>query len=310
MAATLLPLARRPRQWGLRVQRLRHLAQVAFAAVVIYVAAQRLIFPEAAGVVTPSGEALCPFGGLEAFYHWATSGGTYIPHTHAANLVLGASIILTAVLAKGFFCGWVCPFGALQEAIAAFSHALQRRVPVLRRFARRLQRHATLLAFLDRWLRYFKYVVLVWAISGAAIYGVMVFRDVDPWSALVNTTEIEASGGIVVLAIVLVASLFVERPWCRYACPLGAANGLLGRLSPIKIEREASACLACNVCSTKCPVGLPVHTLSRVDSPDCISCLQCVGACPSEAGLQLKLALPGAGPRLAPPVLVPDILPR
>ncbi len=310
MTASTLPIVRRPRSWGLRVQRGRHVLQLGFVALVAYVAAQRLIFPEDSGVLTPSGEALCPFGGFESFYKWVTSGGTFIPHTHAANLVLAASIVLVAVAARGFFCGWICPFGALQEGIAALSHGLQRRFPLLRRGIRALERRLAPVAFLDHWLRYLKYAVMVWAIGGAALFGVMVFRDVDPWSALVNVTELEAVGGLVVLGVAVAASFFVERPWCRYACPLGAVQGILGRIGPLAIERASNACLSCNVCSANCPVNIPVHAVTRVTSPDCIGCLQCVGACPSEGGLGLKLALPGARPTIARPVLLGALLPK
>jgi polyferredoxin len=97
--------------------------------------------------------------------------------------------------------------------------------------------------------------------------------------------------------VAVVASFFVERAWCRYACPLGAVIGAVGRLSPVKIERDSTACLACGICTRQCPVGIPVERLTRVDSPECITCLECVGACPSQGGLQLKLALPGVAPR-------------
>jgi hypothetical protein len=301
-------LLRRPKSWGVRVQRFRHVLQLAVAAFIGYVVIQRLIFPESSGVIVASGEAFCPFGGFEGAYRWLTSGGMYLPHTHASNLILALGIVLTAVVAKSFFCGWICPLGALQEAIAAFSHGLQRRVPRLRRAVHALQQRADHFLWVDRWLRYLKYLVLIWALGGAALFGYMVFRDVDPWVAIVNVAELEASLGAVTLAIVLIASLFVERPWCRYACPLGATIGILGRISLLKIERTASACLACGVCNTSCPVGLQVDRMTRVDSPDCISCLQCVGACPSEGGLNVKFALPGVKPTLPATVLVPDMI--
>ena len=202
-------LVRRPKSWGLRVQRVRHLLQVAVAAFIGFVVIERLIFPESSGVIVASGEAYCPFGGFEGAYRWITSGGTYIPHTHASNLVLAVGIVLTAVAAKSFFCGWICPLGALQEAIAAFSHGLQRRVPRLRRGVHTLQQHADRFLWLDRWLRYLKYLVLIWALGGAALFGFMVFRDIDPWVAIVNVGELEASLGAVTLVVVLGASFFV-----------------------------------------------------------------------------------------------------
>ena len=127
------------------------------------------------------------------------------------------------------------------------------------------------------------------------MYGFMVFRDYDPWSALINIAEFSFTPGIVVLGITLVASFFVERPWCRYACPLGAASGLLGKLSPIYLKRESEACKVCKVCTTACPMGLPVHTATTITSADCIGCLECVGACPREGALEVKIGIPVIG---------------
>ncbi len=96
----------------------------------------------------------------------------------------------------------------------------------------RLKKRGARLAVLDRYLRYVKYLVLAWAVGGSAYYGLMVFRDYDPWSALLNLAEFSFTPGIIVLGVTLVASFFIERPWCRYACPLGAASGLLGKAQP------------------------------------------------------------------------------
>ncbi len=124
------------------------------------------------------------------------------------------------------------------------------------------------------------------------MYGAMVFRDYDPWSALINITEWTFTPGLVVLAITLGSSFFVERPWCRYACPLGAASGLLGKLSPVYLKREAGACKVCKVCTNACPMGLQVHKASTITSVDCIGCLECVEACPREGAMKVKLGLP------------------
>jgi polyferredoxin len=151
------------------------------------------------------------------------------------------------------------------------------------------------LALLDRYLRFLKYGVLAWTVLGAAAYGFMVFRDFDPWAALWNLLELSLAGGTLVLAVVLIASLFVERPWCRYACPLGAATGLVSLLSPIYLKREANACRECAICTKACPMGLPVHTATTIKSADCVGCLECVDECPREGALELKLGVPVFG---------------
>ncbi|MGB4979029.1 MAG: 4Fe-4S binding protein, partial [Anaerolineae bacterium] len=147
----------------------------------------------------------------------------------------------------------------------------------------------------DRYLRFLKYGVLAWAVTGAAVYGFMVFRDYDPWAALWNLLELSIGPGVAVLALTLIGSLFVERPWCRYACPLGAATGLVGALSPFYLKREVEACKACAICTKACPMGLAVHTATTIKSADCIGCLECVDECPREGALELKLGLPVFG---------------
>ena len=119
-----------------------------------------------------------------------------------------------------------------------------------------LRRRAAPLAVLDRPLRFLKYAVLAWAIWGTAVFGVMVFRDVDPWIALLDIGSESVGFGTMVLALTLLGAAFVDRPWCRYACPLGAANGIVARFSPVRLERSAAACVDCNLCTRACPMGL------------------------------------------------------
>lgn len=293
MAAQSKHVTRRPKSWNRRVQTLRHLIQAGFAAFIVFAVVRFALTPEGNVASAPSPEAYSPFGGFETLFRYVQTGGQFVSHTHSSNLVLFGAVVLSALIARSFFCGWVCPFGALQEALAFLSKQVQRRVPGLRRRTQTLGQHIAVLSILDRWLRYLKYLVLGWILAGTAFYGFLVFRNVDPWAALITITQIEVSGGLVVLGLIVVASLFVERPWCRYACPLGLVIGLVGKVSPIKIERESSACLACDVCTKNCPMGIPVHTLTRVSSVECIMCLECVGSCPSRGGLDLKLVLPG-----------------
>ena len=292
-----MPTRIKPRVRGFKAllthQAFRRLVQVVFAAFILYITVAHVSAGESAANLTASPEAFCPFGGLETFYKYITSGGTYVPHTHLSNLVLGAAVLATALLLRSAFCGWICPLGFIQDLIHGFSAWLQKRFVPLRKFFRTLsQRGQPIWAFLDKYLRFVKYGVLVWSLTGAAIYGVMVFKDYDPWSALITITEWTLTPGLVVLGVTLLGSLFVERPWCRYACPLGAASGLLGKLSPVYLKREADACTSCKICSKSCPMGLNVHSATTITSVDCISCLECVGDCPREGALEVKAALP------------------
>jgi polyferredoxin len=271
----------------------RRLVQLGFAAFIAYVTIIHVLVGESAGSTTVSAEAYCPFGGLETLYKYLTSGSSFVSHTHLSNLILAIAVLVTALLLRSAFCGWICPLGFIQDILHGSSAWLQKRFVPARKFFRSLsQRGQRVWAFLDKYLRFIKYGVLVWALTGAAIYGVMVFRDYDPWSALINIAEWTFTPGLVVLGLTLVGSLFVERPWCRYACPLGAVSGLLGKLSPVYIKRDAAACTSCKICTKACPMGLQVHTATTITSVDCIGCLECVGECPRAGAMQVKVGIP------------------
>lgn len=289
----------KPRLRGFKVllthQTFRRISQLFFAGFIAFLAIQHVIVGENGPVVTASPEAFCPFGGLETLYRYITSGGSYVAHTHLSNVVLLVAVLVIALLLRSAFCGWICPLGFLQDLVSNLSKVLQKRIPGLRRAISTMKHRGARLAVLDRYLRYMKYLVLAWAVGGAAYFGVMVFRDYDPWSALLNVAEFSFTPGIIVLAVTLVAAFFVERPWCRYACPLGAASGLLGKLSPVYLKREASACTICKVCTKACPMGIDVHSATTIKSADCITCLECVGACPRNGALEVKIGWPIVG---------------
>ncbi len=269
----------------------RRVTQLGVLLFITFIAVRHMLAGESGAVITASWEAYCPMGGLESLYRFITSGGRFIQHTHLSNMVLLVAVSVTALVARNGFCGWLCPFGFIQDMVSSFSAFVQKSVRPVRQAVKALKTKGAGLSVLDRYLRFLKYVVLAWAVIGAAVYGFMVFRDVDPWAALWGLLELSLTAGTIVLGIVLIASLFVERPWCRYACPLGAATGLLGKLSPFYLKREASACTACAICTKACPVGLPVHTASTIKHADCMSCLECVGECPREGALELKLGM-------------------
>lgn len=284
-----------PRQ----VQIIRRLVQLGFVLFIGFVAVQHALL----GDKSTSPEAYCPFGGVETLYSFV-SGGTFINHSHLSNLVLLGAVMLVAALARGAFCGWVCPFGTIQEWVHGFSRFLQRRIPPFGRAMRALRTWAaprakrgqaprmTLMHRLDRWLRYGRYVTLAAIIGGTVAYGTMVFRDYDPWAALINIAEFELTVGLLVLGVVVLASFVVERPWCRYACPLGAAIGLVSQVSPLRIQREGSACAGCALCTQECPMGIQIETAGDITDPGCIMCLNCLSECPKPTALDLRLVLP------------------
>lgn len=232
-------------------------------------------------------DAYCPFGGFETLWRWATDGGKFIQMTHASNLVLALGLVAGVILAGGAFCGWVCPFGALQDLLGWARKKLglrEGRVPVK----------------LDRVLTYGRYVSLVGILAATIASVKMWFSGWDPyrtlfglgWAFEFNLAE-QWLAYLVALAVVGVV-LFIPRAWCRYACPLGGAISLLGNLSLLRIRRVESECRGCAVCNKPCPVKIDVAHADPTVSANCIGCLECVEACPHKAALGVTLgpALP------------------
>jgi polyferredoxin len=318
MATVLRPLAPPPRAagpkgWRGRLRRalvptgwLRRASQIGFVAFIAYVGVRFHLVGEEGSAVASSVEAFCPFGGLETLYTFVTTGGVRLQHTHPSNLVVLGAVLATALVARGAFCGWICPFGAFQDGVRAVGRRLLGERDSVRngrtyRGRRLPARFTAALARADAWLRYARYPVLAFVLIQSARLGYMVFRDFDPFAALTLAEE-TAVGGVVALAITAVLALAVDRPWCRYACPLGAAVGAVAKLSPVAVERDAGLCTDCNLCTAVCPVRIDVAKASRVTDAQCTLCQTCVDACPLEAlGVTARSPVPvpaGWAPRL------------
>jgi polyferredoxin len=256
---------------------LRRLVQSAFLAFIIFASLRHSLFEET--TTAASLDALCPFGGLETLWTMVTTG-SYVPKTHPSNLVLMVGLLLATIVSGAAFCGWICPFGTLQDALTWLRERM--RIPAL-----------FVPASIDRWLRYGRFVmlglVLYMTISTVKLW----FADFDPyrtifglgWLFEFNAVEQWPAYGIA-LAI-LVASFFIPRFWCKYTCPLGGALSLLSHFSLLRIRRTAATCKSCALCSVPCPVGIAVEEASPLVSTNCIGCLACVDTCPRHGALEV-----------------------
>ncbi|HEY9078281.1 MAG TPA: 4Fe-4S binding protein [Anaerolineaceae bacterium] len=216
--------------------------------------------------------ALCPFGGVVSIYQYATIG-TFTQKIHESSFILMIVGFLLAVLFGPVFCGWVCPLGSIQEWIGKIG---------IKIFKRRRYNHFIPIK-IDRILRYARYLVLAWVLYMTAITGKLIFSDYDPYFALFNfwTSEVSIIG-LAILGITLGASLFVERPWCKYACPYGAVLGLTNLFRIFRIRRNASTCKLDGACNKICPMNIDVMGSKIVRDHQCISCLKCTSenVCP------------------------------
>lgn len=215
--------------------------------------------------------ALCPFGGVVTIYQYATTG-TFVQKIHESSFVLMAIGFLLAILFGPVFCGWVCPLGSVQEFFSSIGRKIFKH-----RFNHLLPQK------LDGVLRFTRYLVLGWVIYMTAATGTLIFSDYDPYFALFNLWSSElAIGGVVILAVTVLLSLVMERPWCKYACPYGALLGVSNLLRVFNIRRKPSTCITCSACSRRCPMNIDVEGKEVIRDHQCISCLECTSeaVCP------------------------------
>lgn len=208
--------------------------------------------------------AVCPFGGVVSLYQFVTVG-TFTQKIHESSFILMILVFGLTFLFGSAFCGWVCPLGSVQEWVGKLGKRIFKK-----RYNQFIPRK------IDQYMRYLRYLMLAWVLYMTATSGKLAFGDIDPYYALFNfwTGEV-AITGLVVLGITLLASLAVERPWCKYACPYGAVLGIINLFSIFSIRRQDSTCTSCNICTRDCPMNIPVHTVDVVRDHQCIVCLEC-----------------------------------
>ncbi|GMG93999.1 4Fe-4S binding protein [Cupriavidus metallidurans] len=176
-------------------------------------------------------------------------------------------IILTVFLfGRGLFCGWLCPFGSLSEAI----HKIGGRIG-FKRWQRPLPR-----AWHDR-LKWLKYVIFFGLLT-VSVFSMGLaekLAEVEPFKTtfLVGISNRAWPYGLFVCAL-LGLSLFIERPYCKYICPLGAALAMPSTFRWFGLRRKQD-CNSCKACAVGCG-SQAIDADGRIDHRECLHCLDCM----------------------------------
>ena len=272
-----------------RSQRIRRVVQWLFVALNGWLGVQFFLWVryferggEGLYVPRPAGaEGWLPIAGLMNFKYFLLTGR--VPSIHPAAMFLFMAFLLMSLLLKKAFCAWLCPVGTLSE----YLWKLGKRI-----FGRNLH--------LPRWvdipLRGLKYLLLgffVFVIGAMSAEALQSFMN-TPYGLVADVKMLNffrdmGQTAVVVIALLVLGSMLVQNFWCRYLCPYGALMGLVSLLSPVKIRRDADACIDCAKCARACPAGLRVDRLLQIRSVECTACMACVAACPAQDALQFSL---------------------
>ena len=220
----------------------------------------------------PAASGSCPIGALQA--------AVGSPQYRFSYYIVGFLLLLGMLLGRAI-CGFLCPFGWLQE--------LLHKIPTKKFSSRKLKP-----------LRYLKYGILVVMVC---MLPVLAANDVgigDPFFckylcpqgvlegaiplSLVNPSIRAALGKLFswklsILLTIIVLSVLFFRPFCKWLCPLGAFYALLNRMSLFRMQVDRDKCVSCGKCAKACKMDVDVT--KTPNHTECIRCGMCARACPT-----------------------------
>jgi NosR/NirI family transcriptional regulator, nitrous oxide reductase regulator len=168
---------------------------------------------------------------------------------------------------RGMFCGWLCPYGALSE----ITHKIGR-VIGLARFQRKLPQklHDRL-----KWLKYGVFVGLL-AVSFYSMPLAEKLAEIEPFKTTFLVGVLHRSWPFVTFwSLLLAASLFIERPFCKYLCPLGASLAIPSTFRWWGLKRKQE-CGPCTACAAGCEAQAIDHKTGKIDQRECLLCMDCM----------------------------------
>ncbi len=269
----------------IRIKKIRPLIQGVFTLVsnswlpgyfrgTIYTGSSKSVcFPGLNCYSCPGALGACPLGALQASLNSA--------EFKLALYVAGFLIAVGAVLGR-FVCGFLCPFGWIQE--------LLHKIPV---FKKRKKLKG------ERYLRLLKYVVLAVFVLLLPLFVVDITGLGKPWFCTYICPSGTLMGGIplvlanpmlrqavgflyawklLILFLLSALSLVIWRPFCRYLCPLGAIYGCFNPVALVRFRIDPQKCVSCGACQAACPMELPVW--QKPNGMECVRCGACQKACP------------------------------
>jgi ferredoxin-type protein NapH len=208
----------------------------------------------------------------------------------AANLIAGkigvivtflVTNLLLILLLGRVFCGFICPFGFIQDLLDKLRQLF--RIKSLRLTEKQY-----------KWLVLFKWELLA-IFLGATYFGIS-FCSFCPLIAIVPPLAGREVGvGMAgITAIIVIAGAFLKRRfWCNI-CPMGMLIGLFHKVSLIRLKKNCQACTECGACYEACPMGIKsIYTERRQEDitvGDCLICGECINKCPENNVLALSFA--------------------
>lgn len=217
----------------------------------------------------------CPIGSLQA----VISDIKY----KFSFYVVGFLVLIGTIFGR-LICGWVCPFGLVQELLY--------KIPIPKKDIFKNV----------KFLKYLKYIILavfviilpMFWVNDIGVGSPTFCKYICPAGTLeagiplvLLNEGLRSSIGFIykwklsILIITIILSIITFRPFCRFICPLGAIYGLFNPISLIQLDVDKNKCIKCKKCTRTCKLG--VEAYKTPNSPECIRCAECIYECPTNA---------------------------
>lgn len=224
----------------------------------------------------PGALGSCPIGALQS---------TLSSREYKISLYVFGLISLFGVIFGRFVCGFLCPFGLIQDLLF--------KIPFVKK-VRKLKE--------EKFLRSIRFLILAVFVIILPMFIIDITGLGKPWFCkyicpvgtleggvplvLMNESLRSAIGflfkwKVAILIAILFFSIIIYRPFCRYICPLGAIYGIFNKISFVRYRVDKSKCTKCGLCQKKCELNIKVY--ENPNSIDCIRCGKCMESCPVKA---------------------------
>jgi NosR/NirI family transcriptional regulator, nitrous oxide reductase regulator len=179
-------------------------------------------------------------------------------------MIAGYTLVSVVLIGRGVFCGWLCPFGALQELLAQVARALG------------LPQWAPSFALEQRlWMGKYIAAAAVLVLMLAGIDGSGASTEIEPFKTAITSKFTRAWPYVLYAGALLAIGLFSERAYCRFLCPLGGVLAALDRLHLIDLLKRRPECgNPCHLCERSCPVRA-IEPSGKINMAECFQCLDC-----------------------------------
>lgn len=234
----------------------------------------------------------CPLSSFACPVGVAANYAALLPACREVPYLLLGGLLVVGAVGGSLACGWACPFGFLQDLLGKLR-------------ANKLG--------LPGWLGHLRYAVLLGLVL--ALPMVLGGRGIPYEDQIISICRLCPAGALeagvpyslrsvwsggewlmswhksAILAAFLVAAVLIQRPWCRVFCPLGGLLALFNRFSLFHLRFKQEACVECNLCRSRCSVGVKLD--QQVNVPGCVRCLECTTC----GAIEPAFALPRQEPR-------------